>query len=269
MNIKIITSPHNQRVKDAAKLRARRQRARQQRTLIDGIRELSRAIDAQVRLVEVFVCESLCQSDECRRLLARLDALDARVWHVTPQVFERLAFGHRQEGLVAVADVRERTIDQLQVPDGALVAVICSLEKPGNVGAILRSADAAGVAGVIVADAGTDLFNPNCIRASLGTVFSQRVCNATAVETLAWLRNRHCKIFAARLDATREYTQVDYRANAAIVLGSEAAGLSEPWQAEDVTAIKLPMRGAADSLNVSAAAAVIFYEALRQRTKAE
>ena len=139
-----------------------------------------------------------------------------------------MAFGERADGLLAVAQTPRPTLDQLRVADGALVAVLCGLEKPGNVGAILRSADAAGVAAVVVADPRTDLYNPNCIRASLGTVFSQPVCEATSAETLAWLRGRGCKIFAARLDATRMYNEVDYTANAAIVLGSEAAGLSSP-----------------------------------------
>ncbi len=266
MNVHSITSVHNSRVKDAVKLRNRRGRSKQERFLIDGAREIARAIDGQVRLADVFVCEPLCQSDECRRLLTLLDKSDATTWHVTPEVFGRLAFGERQEGVVAVAQTPDRTIDQLQVADGALVAVVCGLEKPGNVGAVLRSADGAGVAAVIVADPHTDLYNPNCIRASLGAIFAEQVCEASAEQTLAWLRDRRYKIFAAQLDATRAYTDADYTGNAAIVLGSEATGLSRTWPSDSVTPIKLPMRGAADSLNVSATAAVLFYEALRQRT---
>jgi TrmH family RNA methyltransferase len=265
MNAHFITSPHNQRVKDAAKLRNRRQRDSQARCLIDGVRETARAIDGGVQLVDVFVCEALCRGEQCARLLARLRQIDARVWQVTPEVLERLSFGERREGVLAVAVMPRRSIGQLDVPDGGLVSIVCHLEKPGNVGAILRTADAAGVAAVIVADGGTDLYNPNCIRASLGTVFTGQICEATSDQALAWLRARRYNIFAARLDATTPYTDADYRGNAAIVLGSEARGLSDAWQAADVTPIKLPMRGAADSLNVSAAAAVLFYEALRQR----
>ena len=145
------------------------------------------------------------------------------------------------------------------------MAVLEGLEKPGNVGAVLRSADGAGVDAVIVADPRTDLFNPNTIRASLGTVFGAGVCTATAAETLAWLRRLGVPIFAARPEATLDYADVDYRGGAAIVLGSEAEGLSAAWTAADVTAMRLPMRGVADSLNVSATAAVLFYEAQRQR----
>jgi TrmH family RNA methyltransferase len=133
------------------------------------------------------------------------------------------------------------------------------------VGAVLRSADGAGVDAVVVADPQTDLFNPNTIRASLGTVFAATVCTATAAEALAWLRRLAIPAFAARPDATVDYTAADYRGGAAIVLGSEAAGLSAAWDAAGVTPIGLPMRGMADSLNVSATAAVLFYEAQRQR----
>jgi TrmH family RNA methyltransferase len=187
------------------------------------------------------------------------------VWDVTPEVFEKLSFGQRRDGVLAVADTPDPTSGDLNVPRGSLVAVLAGLEKPGNVGAALRSADAAGVAAVIVTGGGTDLYNPNCIRASLGTVFSLKTCESSTEATLAWLRSRGTKIFAARLDATRSYTAADYRGEVALVLGSEASGLDAPWQAPDILPIKIPLSGAADSLNVSAAAAVLFYEAVRQR----
>ncbi len=269
MNRRSITSAHNVRIKDAARLRSARQRKKRQHCLIDGVREISRALDGQIRLVDVFVCESPCHGPEYAALLARLGTYHATIWHVTPDVFEKLAFGERAEGVVAVAETPDRTLGQLPTTPGGVVAVLCGLEKPGNVGAILRSADGAGLAAVIVADGGTDLFNPNCIRASLGTIFTQHVAAATTAETLAWLRRHRYQVFAARLDATRDFTTVDFRGNTAIVLGSEAEGLGEAWNADDITAIKLPMHGAADSLNVSATAAVLFYEALRQRTQAD
>jgi RNA methyltransferase, TrmH family len=267
MNPKIITSLQNQRVKDAIKLRDHRQRAKQGRFFIDGAREILQAITGEVRFVELFVCEPLCTSAESQHVLAGLGKLRADVWHVLPEVFEKLAFGERHEGVLAVAATPATGLADLEVPGGSLVAVIEGLEKPGNAGAIVRSADGAGIAAVIAADPRTDLYNPNCIRASLGTIFTTSVCQATTAETLAWLRARGCRIFAARLDARRSYSDADFRGDAAIVLGSEAAGLSDAWQAADVTPIKLPMRGSADSLNVSATAAVLFYEAQRQRAK--
>lgn len=265
MTIKTITSLNNQRIKDAIKLREHRQRARQGRFVIDGPREILQAARGNVQFSELFVCEPLCKMSESRRLLEQLDGSSATVWHVTTEVFEKLAFGDRLDGVVAVGETPRRTLAELTVPDDELAAVLEGFEKPGNVGAVLRSADGAGVAAVIVADPRTDLYNPNCIRASLGTIFTTRVAVATTAEALAWLRQRGSKIFAARLDATQKYDAVDYRSSAAIVLGSEAGGLSNAWQAADVTPIKLPMHGTADSLNVSAAAAVLFYEAARQR----
>lgn len=264
-----ITSLHNPRVKNALRLRDRRHREKQNRILIDGARELRRAIASGVRLAELFVCESRCTSDDARAILAGLDRLDAEVLRVTEPVFARLAFGERAEGLLGVAKPPRTSLDQLTLPPEPLVAVLERVEKPGNIGAVLRSADAAGVSAVIVADAGTDLFNPNAIRASLGTIFSMPVCEATTDETLTWLRRRRLAIFAARVDGSVPYTSVDYRGGAALVLGSEAAGLSDAWAADDIRAVRLPMLGIADSLNVSVTAAILFYEALRQRTVVE
>jgi TrmH family RNA methyltransferase len=261
-----ISSLHNPRVKRAARLREGRQRQKQGRFLIDGARELLRAIEAGVELEEVFVCPAACRSDQSRAAWRRLEAMGAPLIHVTSALLEKLAFGVRNEGLVAVAVTPQRTLDRLELPDEPLVAVLEGVEKPGNVGAVLRSADAAGVSALIVADAGTDLYNPNAIRASLGTIFTLPVCATGSTEALAWLLSRGLPVFAARVDARQLYTEADWRGPAAIVLGSEAAGLSAVWSAANVTPVRLPMRGAADSLNVSAAAAVLFYEAIRQRS---
>ena len=268
MTIMTITSLSNQRVKDAIKLRDHRQRAKQGRFFIDGAREMLQAIGGGVRFTEIFICEPLCASSEAQRVFEHSDHLNATIWLVTPEVFEKMAFGNRREGVLAIAETPRRTIDQLQLPDQALIAVLEGLEKPGNVGAVIRSADAAGISAVVVANPYTDLYNPNCVRASLGTIFTKAVVQATTADTIRWLQQRDCKIFAARLDATRSYTDVDYRGNVAIVLGSEASGLSPEWPAANTIPIKLPMLGTADSLNVSATAAVLFYEALRQRGSA-
>lgn len=261
-----ITSLHNPHVRSAVKLRERRHREEQGRILIDGARELRRAVEAGVRLVEVFVCQPLCRSDDARQVLLALPATGAAVYSVTEPVFEKLAFGERIEGVLGVAAMPEATLGRLNLPPGPLVAVLEGVEKPGNLGAVLRSADAAGVSALVAADARTDLYNPNAIRASLGTIFSLPVAAVTTRETLRWLRRSGLAIFAARVDGSIEYHQADFRGPAAIVLGSEAQGLSAAWSGAGVTAIRLPMRGVADSLNVSAAAAVLFYEALRQRS---
>jgi TrmH family RNA methyltransferase len=260
-----ITSRQNERVKQAAHLRDARQRWRQGRFVIDGLREIGRALDAGIEIVEAFVCPPLCTSPEATSLTMRLDACSPVVAEVTPEVFEKLAFGGRSDGVVVVGVTPTRSIDALKLPANPLIAVLESLEKPGNVGAILRSADGAGVDAVLVTDPETDLFNPNTIRASVGTVFSLPVCTVRTDTALARLRQWQVTLVATRPDAQRLYTDLDYRVGTAILLGSETTGLSAAWQQADVTGVRLPMQGKADSLNVSTTAAVLFYEALRQR----
>jgi RNA methyltransferase, TrmH family len=271
----VITSPQNARIKDAAKLRDARARRKQQRIIIDGARELLRANESGIELVEVFLCEELCQSDFCRRVLEKLQEKHAsrhiELLQVAPRVFEKLAFGERSEGVVGVAKTPSRALSDLSLPPNPIVALLEGVEKPGNVGAVLRTADAAGISAVIVANGGTDLYNPNAIRASLGAIFTLPVCSATAAESLQWLLAGGLTIYTARVDATTNYTSADFTRPCAIVLGSEALGLSERWSQpaaelnRKVIPIRLPMQGHVDSLNVSAAAAILFYEALRQR----
>jgi TrmH family RNA methyltransferase len=233
--------------------------------LIDGARELSRALRAGVALQEVFVCESLCTSREAAELRQQLESCRVEIWTVSEPVFEKLAFGHREEGVLGVASMPHPTLSSLALPANPVVAVLEGVEKPGNVGAVLRSADAAGVAAVVVADARTDLFNPNAIRASLGTIFTVPCCEASSAETLAWLRRQKYRMLAARVDGSVPYTEIDLHGPIAFILGSEADGLTSAWTASDIQAVRLPMHGIADSLNVSVTAAVLFYEAARQR----
>ncbi len=261
-----ITSAQNPRVKNASRLRDRRQRRVQGRILIDGVREIGRAVAAGIPFREVFMCPDLC-GEEAAALVQRLPQTGAELFEVTESVFMKLAFGQRGEGVLAVADPPPTGLDTLRLAGNPLVAVLEGIEKPGNVGAVIRSADGAGVSAVVVADPHTDLFNPNAIRASLGTIFSMPVGEAAGSEVLAWLAEHRFSVIAARVDGSVPYTEVDFRRPAAIVLGSEAEGLSPLWHGPHVTAVHLPMLGTADSLNVSAAAAVLFYEALRQRGK--
>ncbi|HEY2882300.1 MAG TPA: RNA methyltransferase [Pirellulales bacterium] len=261
-----LTSTANPRVKAAAKLRSSRERIAQRRFVINGAREIGRAVDAKIKIDEVFVCPELCTSDDSRRLLPRLQKLDAAQFEVTSSVYDVLAYGSRDDGVLAVAEIPQRALGDLRLRKQPLVAVLEGIEKPGNVGAVLRSADGAGVSAVIVADGGVDLYNPNAIRASLGTIFTMPIAAATSAETLAWLRAQKLQVFAARVDGSVNYTQCDLSGPCVIVLGNEATGLTDVWQGTDITAIALPMRGIADSLNISAAAAVLFYEALRQRS---
>ncbi len=261
----ILTSVQNPRVKAAARLRERSGRDEQGRIIIDGVREIGRAVAAGVELVEVYFVADLCRDEEHEQLLAAADQARSALIEVAPHVMEKLSFGQRVEGIVAVAQTPQRRLDNLKLTGDALVAVVEGVEKPGNLGAIVRTADAAGVAAVLVADGGTDLYNPNAIRASLGAIFSLPVVAVSGAEALAWLREQQFRLFAARVDAEIEYTAVDFRGRVAIALGSEAHGLSDRWRAAEVSGIRLPLLGSVDSLNLSATAAVLFYEALRQR----
>jgi TrmH family RNA methyltransferase len=261
----VITSPANPRVKAAARLRDRRGRDDQRRIIIDGVREIGRALAGGVTLIELFWFPPLCSDPEHEAILQAARRTNCELIEVSPPVMEKLAFGNRVEGLVAVAETPRRTLAELALPAAGLLAVVEGIEKPGNLGAVLRTADAAGVAALIVADGGTDLYNPNAIRASLGAIFTVPVAPANSAQALAWLRAEGFRMLASRVDGAEPYTAADFRGRTAVILGSEARGLSDIWRAADIVPIKVPMLGQVDSLNLSATAAVLFYEAVRQR----
>ncbi len=261
----ILTSLANPRIKAATGLRDRRERDRTGLTVIDGAREVRRAIDAGADIVEVFVCEPLLAGPDAR---AALDGLrDRRIpaQATSEVVFAKLAFGERSEGLVAIVRIPSLDLGALSLPEDPLVAVVEGVEKPGNIGAILRSADGAAVDAVVAASPRTDPFNPNAIRASAGTIFTVPLAAAPTADVLPWLRARGLRIIAARVDGAARYTDVDLTGPVALVVGAEAEGLGDAWSAADVVAVRLPMLGVADSLNVSVSAAILFYEARRQR----
>lgn len=262
-----ITSLHNPRVKQAARLREHRERASRGETLVDGVREIGRALAAGWRVRELLVAEPLAGDPEAAALLAEVERRGGECLVLSPAVYEKVAYGERQVGAVAVVAVPQRRLAELILPADRppLVVVVEGIEKPGNLGAILRSADATGVDAVIVCGGGTDLYNPNVIRASVGTIFTVRVVQAEAAEALVWLQARELAIAAAIVGGSEAYADFDFRRPTAIVLGSEAAGLTQLWQKAEVARLSLPMLGAADSLNVSVTAAVLCYEAWRQR----
>ena len=260
-----LASPSNPRIKAAVRLRDRRARDATGLTLVDGARELRRALDARVDVVEAFVCEPLLAGEDARAVLDALRRRDVTVTTTTEPAFAKLAFGDRSEGLVAVVRAPSLALADLVVPAEPLIVVIEGVEKPGNVGAVLRSADGAGVDAVIAASPRTDLANPNVIRASAGTIFSVPMAAASTDDVRRWLLDRGIRIVAARVDGALEYSGADLTGAVAIVLGSEAEGLTGTWAGADIVTIRLPMLGIADSLNVSVSAAILAYEARRQR----
>ena len=261
-----LTSLTNPRVKAAVRLRDRREREATGLTIVDGPRELLRALEGGVEVAEAFVCDELVRSDEAREAVGRLATTGFT--SVSEAVIGKLAFGDRSDGVVAIVRSPSTSLEALiaALPAEPLVVVVEAVEKPGNLGAILRTADGAGVDAVIAADARTDLFNPNAIRASLGTIFALPVAAGPSVAVLEALAGLGVRLVAARVDAERAYTEADLRGALGLVLGSEAEGLHSAWDDPRVEPVRIPMRGAADSLNVSVAAAVLLYEALRQRS---
>ena len=260
-----LASPSNPRIKAAARLRERRERDRSGLTLVDGARETRRALEAGVEVVEAFICEPLVAGEDARAALDELRSRNVAVTTTTEAAFAKLAYGDRAEGLIAVVRAPSLALADLTLPEDPLIVVIESVEKPGNLGAVLRSADGAGVDALIAASPLTDLANPNVIRASAGTIFTVPMAAASTDEVLRWLRDRRIRIVAARVDAAEAYTELDLAGPVAIVLGSEADGLTDAWLGPDIEAVHLPMLGVADSLNVSITAAILVYEARRQR----
>ncbi len=261
-----VSSRQNPRFKAAHSLRDARERRARGHILVDGAREIGRALDAGVPLIEAWVAIDRVRSDVARALLPRL-ASSGELIEATPELLARLAYGERDEGIVAVFQMPPTDLARLAdpLPERPLIAVVEQVEKPGNLGALLRSADGAGVDAVIVADAVSDIWNPNAIRASLGTIFSLPLAACTSAQALAFLRQHGIGVLTARVEAALEYDSVDLTEPIALVVGAETAGLSEAWSGDGVTPLSIPMLGLADSLNVSASAAVLFYEARRQR----
>lgn len=260
-----VTSVQNPRVKAAAKLRSRRARNDQRRYLIDGSRELSMALDANVEFEEVFVCETLVDKLVVQELVERCQRTQAQLFTVTKPVWQKLTYGDRDDGVLAVARSHPCLLSELPLHPQGLWVVLEGIEKPGNVGAIYRTADAAGASGVILADPLTDLHNHNLIRASLGSVFALPSAVATTQETIEWLRRSDISPLVTRVDATTSYYHANLASNCALVFGNESAGISDAWKQPDLEGIYLPMHGRVDSLNIANTAAIVLYEAVRQR----
>jgi len=263
-----LASIRNPRIAAIAALRGARERRESGRIVVDGGREIGRALAAGIRGREILVAESGPRDAEAAAALAAADAAGVPRLPVTAELLARLAFGDRDDGILLVADAPGTDPADLRLPPAPLVGVVEGVEKPGNLGAILRSADGAGVDALLVADPRADPWNPNAIRASLGTVFHVPLAVCDAATARALLAAAGVRVVTTRVDGALPYTAADLTGGVAIVLGSEADGLTAGWSGPEVTAVRIPMRGIADSLNVSVSAALLFYEALRQRTDA-
>lgn len=261
----VITSTSNDRVKRAVALRDKRERDATGLMLIEGVREIERAMQAGIELERVYFCPSVIERDEELSLLSSLVESRARTVEVTSRVFEKITYRGGSGGFLAVARQPGIALSDLPAAGDALFLVVEAVEKPGNLGAIVRSADGSGATAVIACGAGTDLYNPNAIRASLGTVFTVPCARPEAAEAVRWLKETGTTIVTATPGGDLPYTAVDFTGRRAIAVGAEDAGLSPAWLEAADRRVLIPMKGAADSLNVSATAAILLYEALRQR----
>ena len=264
--VKPIRSPDNPRFKAALKLLSSRGRQKQDRIAIFGVREVQRAIEAGTRLDEVFLCRDTLSREQLAVTEQHFATQSAPVWELPASLFGKLAYGDRTDGLLAIAKRPAVDLDRLRLSPQSLVVVLEAVEKPGNIGAVARSADAVGAEALILADPVSDLFHPNSIRASIGCIFCLQTAVGGSDEIRTWLEQKGLAIIAARTDAAQVYTQLDFRPATALVLGSEAHGLSDAWRGSGISDVSLPMRGAADSLNVSVTAAILMFEAARQRS---
>lgn len=266
MSVEKITSLQNPRVKQLVKLRDRRPRDEAGVFLVEGYREIRRALEKGVALRELYVSPEWYLGENEPALIAQATAAGALVCELSKEAFAKVAYRERPDGLLAVAPQWKRTLDDLQLPAAPFLLVVESIEKPGNLGTILRSADAAGCQALIVCDAVTDLFNPNVVRASTGVLFSVPCVVAASTEVQAWLQARKIRTIATTPAATTLYTEADLRGPLAVVMGSEQYGLSDFWLKHADLPVRIPMAGQADSLNVAMATIITLFEAVRQRS---
>lgn len=256
-----ITSHQNPKIKNILSLEKPRERQRQGSFLIEGLRELKLAREAGYLFKSIFFCPAIVGPE----VLLNIVEDERLLIPVEKAVFEKLAYRESTEGIIAIAEQKVHSLSGIKLTEQPLLIIAESVEKPGNLGAILRTADAADADAVIICDSKTDFYNPNVIRSSVGCLFTTQTAAASTEETIEWLRTQRIRILVTDLEASVPYYTLNLRLPTAIVLGTESSGISAPWKLAADNRIIIPMRGKIDSMNVSNAAAVIVFEALRQR----
>jgi TrmH family RNA methyltransferase len=264
----LLTSPQNPRVKDVVRLRKRGHREDHPHILIEGYREVRRALENAWPVATLYYCPAHFLGENEGALLDLARTRGVELVECAPVVFEKMAYRDRPEGLLALGAPVRGSLEELNLPPHPFVVIAESIEKPGNLGSLLRSADAAGVDAVIVCDPQTDINNPNVVRSSVGTVFTVPVVEAEAADTLAWCHAKGLRVLAATPEAACEYTEADMTTGVAIVVGTEKFGLSPLWMDGADIPVRIPMLGKIDSLNVTCAATILLYEVVRQRRAA-
>lgn len=260
-----LSNPGNPRLKEVQKLEKHAHRKATGLFSVEGLREINLAFKAGYEFDKIFICEEKIKETESYNLNFLKIIADDKVNTVSEAAYDAIAYRGSTEGIVAVLKQKEHSLNDLALPENPLLLVIEGVEKPGNLGAMLRTADAVGVDAVLLCDMGTDLYNPNVIRSGIGTVFTNKIAVDSTRNIIDFLKQKKITTYAASLQAKKIYYEFDYRKPIALVVGEEANGLSALWQSNADEKLIISMNGTIDSLNVSVSAAVLLYEALRQR----
>ena len=263
MRIENITSAQNPKIKDLLALQEK-SKVRREKGLfvVEGRRELLHCIEAGYKPYAVFFCPEIISEDDFNEIASRCGC---SFFQIPQHIYDKVAYRGGTEGVIAELNCREMSLESLALKENPVVVVLESVEKPGNLGAVLRSADAAGVDAVIVCDPLTDMYNPNLIRSSIGAIFTVPVAVASSASTIKWLKDNNIRIYTAQLQDSEWYYETDMKHGTAIIMGTEATGLTDAWREAADAHIKIPMLGRLDSLNVSVSAAILMFEAVRQR----
>lgn len=260
--MKQITSIQNPFIKSLVQLQEKAKARKQTGTfLIEGKREIELAIKGNYEIETILFLPELISEKQINSLTTKqLNTIE-----ISKEVYQKLAYRDTTEGIIAIARTKNLSLSDLQLPENPLILVLESIEKPGNIGAMLRTADAANIDAVILANPKSDLYNPNIVRSSVGCLFTNQIASGTTEEVIAFLKEKNINFYSATLQNSNEYHKVDYSTPTAIVVGTEATGLTQPWRDESTQNIIIPMQGEIDSMNVSVAAAILLFEAKRQR----
>jgi RNA methyltransferase, TrmH family len=260
----IISSHKNPKIKNIVNLQKSSERKSQNLFIVEGLREVKLAVEANHKLQSIYICKEILGVTrylELKNII--INPIDE--YEISKSVFEKIAYRENSDGIIALVVPQLLTFTNLKLRQNPFIIILEAIEKPGNIGAILRTADAANVDAVIICNPKTDLFNPNVIRSSVGCLFTNQVVTCNSEEAIEWLNKSNIQIYATSLNAKEYYHQVDFTMPSAIVMGTEDIGLSGKWFVPEIKHIKIPMNGKIDSMNVSNATAIVTFEALRQR----
>jgi len=260
--IEKITSIQNPRIKNIVKLQQKSSERKEQNLIvIEGLREITLSIKSGIEIKSIFFCSEIIPYDRIREISTD----ENKIFDISRDVYHKIAYRESTEGILVLAEPRFLKLSDLKLRDIPFIIVLESVEKPGNLGAILRTADAANVDAVIVCDPLTDIYNPNAIRSSVGCIFTKQIVTCSSDEALEWLKQNKIKSYAAALTAKKFYHETNFKTPSAVIMGTEADGLTNKWLHGADEQVKIPMNGEIDSLNVSTSCAILVFEAMRQR----